>query len=164
MKFYLKQRFAKGYEILDENEQVVYKVRPTFTFITTKVLLYDNQDNLLYKIQSKPFRILPCFKVYKGDEYVYTFKKKITFIKKRVCIKARAIEEKGNKYKLIGSFLGWSFYVACNGEKIFTIDKKEILKLTDRYLVDVLDEDKKELAIITGIIVNLIYHSGTGRR
>ena len=164
MKFYLKQKFAKGYEILDENEQVAYKVSPAFTFITTKVLIYDNQNNLLYSVQSKPFRILPCFKVYKGDEYVYTFKKKITFIKKRVRIKARTMEEKGNKYKLRGSFLGWNFYVKCNGEKIFTIDKKEILKIADRYLVDVIDEDKKDLAIITGIVIDLIYHSGTGRR
>lgn len=164
MKFYLKQKLTKGYEILDENKIKAYDVIPAFTFITTRVSLHDNNNKSLYDIQSKPFRIFPCYKVYKGVELLYVFKKKFTFFKKRIKIKAKSPEEKGNKYKLRGSFLGLNFYVKCNGETIFTLDKKQIIGIKDSYLLDVIDEDKKEFAIISSIIISLIYHLGAGSR
>ena len=159
MQLYLKYKLLTSSTVLNEDQEVVYNIRPELTFFHHKFRLLDEDNNVVYVIQNKLFRLFKTYSIKdaEGNE-LYTVRNRLSFFIKRNKIKNKNPEDAGNGYKLTGSVMGWHFTLKCNGEEICTVKKTELIKFTDRYLINIQDESKVNLCVAIALIIDAIYH------
>ena len=134
MKLLFKQRLFSwfdSYDVYDESGTTVFTVKGKFSWGKT-LKIYDAVGNELGTVKSRLFSFMPKFDLYQGDTCFGTVSKEFTFFKPKFHIDC-------NGWQVEGSFWEWDYTIYTSyGEAVATISK-EMFKLTDTYVIDVVD-------------------------
>lgn len=91
MTLYIKQKlFSLGdrYEILDSNQQPVYRAKGKLFTMGNKIQLFDMQDCEVIFLKQRLLTLLPAFEIYQGDNLFATVSKEFTLFKKKICVES----------------------------------------------------------------------------
>ncbi|MDO4375843.1 MAG: LURP-one-related family protein [bacterium] len=145
MKLLLKQKvfsWFDSYNIFDENENIVYKVKGEFAW-GHLLRIYDENDNELGFIKQKMFTWFPKFFLNVGSKE-YVLLKKFALAKEVFNIEDLGIEVTGN-------FWRWNYEIKRHGEVIARVSRK--LSFTDVYELDI--KNKDDALLILEIVLSI---------
>lgn len=145
MKLLLKQKvfsWFDSYNIYDENENAIYKVKGEFAW-GHLLRIYDENDTEVGLLKQKVFTLFPKF-ILNVDSKEYVLLKKFAFIKEVFNIEDLDIEVTGN-------FLRWNYEIKRHGEVIARVLKK--FSYTDVYELDI--KNKDDALLILEIVLSI---------
>ncbi|MBR5826614.1 MAG: LURP-one-related family protein [Clostridia bacterium] len=149
MKLLFKQRFfslAGSYNIFDENENVVFTVKGKLGF-GREFYVYDKDGNMLAFMKRRVFTFLPCVDVFVGENYIGCIKRRFSFFKPVYTIDFHSLSVVGNFFELdYGIFDAECKEIAHISQKLF--------KLTDTYVIDVIQDDMALYALLVVIAID----------
>lgn len=154
MKLLLKQKvfsWFDSYNIYDENENIIYKVKGEFAW-GHLLRIYDENDNEIGSLKQKIFTLFPKFILrVKGKEYLLN--KEFTILKEVFSIYDLDIEVTGN-------FIGWSYEIKRSDEVIARVSKK--LSYTDVYELDIKDDKDSLLVLLIVLSIDALHCDNGG--
>lgn len=143
MRMYFKQRLFSwfdSYDIYDEQGNTLYSVRGQLSWGHC-LKIFDASENEVGTVKERIFTFLPKFEIYLGDNYLGCIKKELTFFKPQYDIDY-------NGWHIDGSFMEWDYNITDSyGYNVASISK-EIMHLTDQYVIDVADEQDALIALM----------------
>ncbi len=148
MKLYVNEKLISIHDkfyIKDEKDSDVYEIVSKIISIGDKTTISDMQGNQIAYIEQEVLHITPHYNVYINDEFVFTIKKKLQFIRNDYIL--------SNGYSVDGDILNLDFVIYDdNNNKIGSI-KRKLISIGDKYEITIEDDSKKEtiLAIIVAI-------------
>lgn len=132
MKLLFKQRFFSwfdSYDIYDEEGNVVFVVKGKFSWGHC-LRIYDPLGNDLGAVVERVMTFLPKFDLYLGTELAGCISKELTFLKPKYEIDC-------NGWQISGDWLEWDYTIADSDGETVAVVTKEVLHLTDTYVIDV---------------------------
>ena len=155
MKVFIKNKLISiegSSEVLNEQQEVIYKIEGKLISPTKKKRMYDKDGNLLYTIRNKWF----------------TFFKHKTFVidanKTRVATIVKNKWSFNHKYKIVdcldemeinGKFFSRTSTILKNGQEVATITR-EALALTDCFVLEANEEDIEFLTALVIAFDNIV--------
>lgn len=136
MKLLFKQRLFSwfdSYDIYDENGSVVYTVKGQLSW-GHKLVVFDSFGNEVGTIQQKVLSFLPRFEIYKQGRYVGSLSKEFSFFRPKYNIEY-------NGWYIEGSYMEWDYTIFDNNRSIVAVIRKELLRMTDTYVMDIQDTE-----------------------
>ena len=149
MKLIFKQKFLSlfdSYDIYDENNNVVYKVKGQLSF-GHLFKIYDSNNEEVGHLKQKVFTFLPKYEIYEHGEKLGEIHREFSPFIPKFTITF------GN-YTVKGNFMEWDYDVYKENVKIATISK-ELLKLTDTYVINV-DDHEALIALMIVLAIDSI--------
>ena len=134
MKLLFKQRFFSwfdSYDIFDENERTVYKVKGQLSW-GHKLVIYDAAGREVGTVKERVLTWLPKFEIYKGDRYAGSIRKELTLFRPRYDIDY-------NGWHIEGNFLEWDYTILDQNGQVVAEIGKELFHWTDTYVLDIKD-------------------------
>ena len=138
MKLFFKQRFFSwfdSFDIYDENGNMVFEVKGQLSW-GHLLKIYNKNYEYVGKVKERVITFLPKFEIYEEDVYIGEIKKELTLFKDRFILDF-------NNWKVSGDIFDWNYEVKDNNGNLIMTAKKEIFRLTDTYVLDIVDEKNK---------------------
>lgn len=154
MKLLLKQKvfsWFDTYNIYDENDKIVYKVKGEFSW-GHLLKVYDENDEEIGLLQQKMFTLFPKF-VLRVKDKEYVLNKEFTFLKEVFSINDLDMV-------VMGNFLGWSYEIKKHDKVIASVSKK--LSYTDAYEINVKDEKDSLLVLLIVLSIDALHCDNGG--
>lgn len=154
MKLLLKQKvfsWFDSYNIYDENENVIYKVKGEFAW-GHLLRIYDESDMEVGLLKQKMFTLFPKF-ILRVKDKEYILNKEFTFLKEVLSINDLDMV-------VMGNFLGWSYEIKRNDKVIARISKK--LSYTDVYEINIKDEKDSLLVLLIVLSIDALHCNNGG--
>lgn len=154
MKLLLKQKvfsWFDSYNIYDENENVIYKVKGEFAW-GHLLRIYDESDMEVGLLKQKMFTLFPKF-ILRVKDKEYILNKEFTFLKEVFSINDLDMV-------VMGNFLGWSYEIKRNDKVIARISKK--LSYTDVYEINIKDEKDSLLVLLIVLSIDALHCNNGG--
>lgn len=143
MKLLFKQKlftWFDSYDIYDENGNKIYVVKGQFSWGHC-LKIFDGHGNEIGMMREKVLRFLPKFELYQRNQYLGSISKEMSFIKPKYDIDF-------NGWHIIGNLLEWDYTIlGPNGNLVASVSK-ELFKLTDTYVIDVVNEQDALYALM----------------
>ena len=143
MKLLFKQKLFSwfdSYDIYDEAGQIVYKVKGELAW-GHMLRIYDANGNEIGLVKQKILTWLPKFEMYLKDKYLGCISKEFSFFKPKFNIDC-------NGWSVEGNFFEWDYTIVNSfGQSVATVSK-ELLNLTDTYIIDVQDSQDAVCALM----------------
>ncbi len=134
MKLLFKQRmFAwfDSYDIYDEAGNTVYTVKGQLSWgHCLKIFRPDGRE--LGTVKEKILTWLPKFEMYLGNRYVGCISRELTVLKPKYNVDY-------NGWRMEGNIWEWDYRVTGTNGRLIAVISKELLHLTDTYVLDVVD-------------------------
>lgn len=134
MRLYFKQRFFTwfdSYDIYDEAGSTVYTVEGQLSWGHCLHIL-DRNGCHIGTVKERVLTFLPKFELYENDAYIGCIQKAFTFFTPRFDIDC-------NGWQVEGSFFEWDYRVTEPCGALVATVSKELFRLTDTYVIDVVD-------------------------
>ena len=134
MKLLFKQRLFSwfdSYDIYDELGTTVYTVRGQLAWGHC-LKIYDVAGREVGTVKERVFTFLPKFELYVGEQYAGCVSKEFTLFKPKFHVDF-------NGWRVEGNFFEWDYDVLDQDGRIVATVSKELLRLTDTYVIDVGD-------------------------
>lgn len=150
---YIRQKVFKitdHYDILDEQERVVYRVDQDLKFLGNTVHVSDATGQEIFVIDKKIFAFLPEFYVYFTDGREIKLKSRLSFLRHKI-----DIDSAGMELYLEGNVWDHQFQVYQNRNIVGSIEKAW-LSWGDTYKLTILDESQQDLIVAIMIAVDYI--------
>ena len=149
MKMLFKQRLFSwfdSYDIYDEAGNTLFTVQGRLAW-GHKLVIFDPAGEELGTVKEKVLTFLPRFELYLGQELMGYIQKELTLFRPRYHIDCRG-------WEIQGSFTEWDYTVTGpNGDVVATV-YKELLRLTDTYVIDVADPRDALLALMLVLAID----------
>jgi uncharacterized protein YxjI len=149
MRLLFKQRlfsWLDSYDVFDEEGNTVYTVKGQVSFGHC-LKIYDNNGNEVGMVKEKVFTWLPKFQIYYRNHLIGSINKEFSFFRPRFNIDF-------NGWHIEGDWFQWEYNIVNTlGSTVATISK-EIFKLTDTYVIDVLNENDALYALMLVIAID----------
>ena len=149
MRVFIKNKLVSlggSSEVLNENEEPVFKVKGKIFTFTKKKKMYDMQGKLLYTIRNKYWTFL-CHKTMvidaEGNKVATIKKSKWSFNRKH------EILDTENEMSIDGKFFSRESRIIKNGKPVATITR-EITLVRDAFM---LEADEKDIAFYTALVI-----------
>ena len=143
MKLLFKQRFFSwfdSYDIYDEVGNTVFTVEGKLAWGHCLHILNAAGEHI-GTVQQRVLTFLPKFELYIGEQYYGCICKEFTFFTPRFTLEC-------SDWEVNGSFMEWDYDITdATGNTVASISK-EILHLTDQYVIDVVDENDALTALM----------------
>lgn len=149
MKLLFKQRFFSvldSYDIYSEDGSVAYTVKGKLSF-SHRLTVYSAQGYEVGTIREAIFALLPRFEIYLGSNLVGFIRKEFSLFKPRYDIDY-------NGWHIDGDFWGWDYRIIDSGGGLVGTVSKELLHLTDTYVIDVVKSADALLALMFVIAID----------
>ena len=134
MKLLFKQRMFSwfdSYDIYDEAGNTVFTVKGELSF-GHRLRIYDSTGSALGHIQQRLLTLLPKFEMYKGEQYLGSICKEVTFFKPRFNIDFCG-------WSVQGDWFEWDYSITdALGNTVASVSK-ELWNWTDTYTIDIKD-------------------------
>lgn len=134
MRMLFKQRFFSwfdSYDIYDDAGNTLFTVKGKLAW-GHKLVIYDPAGRELGTVKEKVLTLLPRFELYLGQDYMGCIQKEFSLFRPRYHIDCRG-------WQVRGSLMEWDYTVTGpSGEVVATVSK-ELLRLTDTYVIDVVN-------------------------
>lgn len=148
MRMLFKQKFfswTDSYEILDENEKLLYKVKGDVA-LSHQLRIYDKNDKEVGMVKESIVSLIPKFEIYEDGKKIGQINEKLTIIKPKFDITFMDWEVSGNIFE-------WDYKVVdSEGKLIMTATK--VLEITDTYRIDVLNEKNALYALMIVLAID----------
>jgi|GEM_PF-2016887 uncharacterized protein YxjI len=148
MKYYLKENFHLLYadgNIYDEYDRPVYSYENT-TLMFPQIDLYKNGERVGH-VKKNFSWFLRNYDLYLDDVNVDTIQQEFTWFKSEL-----TLERLG--WTIKGDFFSWDYQIYNEyGDMIANMDQ-ELFRLTQRFTIDIYDEDNEELIILVVLAIN----------
>ncbi len=148
MKLVLKQRLFSwfdSYDVCDEYGNAVFSVKGRLAW-GHLLEIYDNMGNKVGVLKEKVLKIFPTFEIYIGGEHMGCIKKEFTFFKPKFHIDFCG-------WRVDGDIFGWDYSVYSGAEQIMYVSK-ELLHLTDTYVIDVYDDSNALAGLLIALAID----------
>ena len=143
MRLLFKQRFFSwfdSYDIYDEDGNTVFTVEGKLAWGHCLHILNAAGEHI-GTVQQRVLTFLPKFELYIGKQYYGCICKEFTFFTPRFTLEC-------SDWEVNGSFMEWDYDITdATGNTVASISK-EILHLTDQYVIDVVDENDALTALM----------------
>lgn len=136
MRLIIKQRifsWTDSYDIYDENMNTKYTAKADFFALGHRIRIYDLYDREVGYINEKLLRLFAEFDVFIGG-------RRYGSIKKRFSLFTPKYDIDYNGWSVDGDFFGWNYQVRQPNGIVAATVSKELLHLTDTYVIDILNE------------------------
>ena len=134
MKLLFKQRFFSwfdSYDIYDESGETRYVVKGQLSW-GHRLKIFDSFGQEVGLVQERVLTLLPKFELYVGEQYEGCVSKEFTLFKPKFHVDF-------NGWRVEGNFFEWDYDVLDQDGRIVATVSKELLRLTDTYVIDVDD-------------------------
>ena len=134
MKLLFKQRFFSwfdSYDIYDESGETRYVVKGQLSW-GHRLKIFDSFGQEVGLVQERVLTLLPKFELYVGEQYAGCVSKELTLFKPKFHVDF-------NGWRVEGNFFEWDYDVLDQDGRIVATVSKELLRLTDTYVIDVDD-------------------------
>lgn len=134
MKLLFKQRLFSwfdSYDVYDESGNKFYTVKGEISW-GHLLRIYDADGRELGSIKERVLTFLPKFEMYIGDRYIGSINKELSLLKPKFNIDC-------NGWRMDGSWTEWNYTITDASGRCVAEVSKELLKLTDTYVIDVND-------------------------
>lgn len=149
MKLLFKQKLFSwfdSYDIYDEAGQIVYTVKGELAW-GHLLRIYDAKGNEIGSIKEKVLSWLPKFEMYLNNKYIGCINKEFSFFKPKFNIDC-------NGWSVEGNFFEWDYTIVNSfGQSVATVSK-ELLNLTDTYIIDVQDSQDAVCALMLVLAID----------
>lgn len=146
MRYRIRQRFLSwfdSFDIYDENGDAAFTVQGKLSWGHCLHIL-DRNGSHIATVKERVVTMLPKFELYIHDRYVGMLRKKLTLF-------SQNYEIDFNGWQVDGDFTGWNYNIVdMSGREVAKI-RKELLHLTDTYIIDV-ERDEDALCAIMLVI------------
>ncbi len=153
--FYMKQKvysIGEKYNIMDENQQVIYHVKGKVFSIKNKLDMFKG-DELVYHLERKLFRLLPQYTLFSPDgSVVATIKKNFTFFGGKMTIDSIFCQ-----MEILGQVWQYDFHVNKNGQEVMSVHKKW-LSWGDSYQISIQEDAQEAYYVALVILIDVIFH------
>ena len=153
-RFLIRERLltlTETYDIYDEDGDPVYAVRHELFSLPRKTRLFDKATGLeIGHITQKMFSLFIEYAIDIRGKTLGSIRKKITFFKP-------ALEADFDNLKIEGNLWGMDFKCYSGSELVFEVSK-QYLSFGDTYVVDVLNDEYDEAALLMTVALDEIYH------
>lgn len=134
MKLLFKQRLFSwfdSYDIYDEEGNTIFTVegQPSWGH---RLHILDPYGNHIGTVQQKVFTFLPKFELTAYNEYWGCLQKEFSLLRPRFTFDIA-------DWEVAGSFTEWDYTIQSPSQGEIAVISKELLKLTDTYVIDVHD-------------------------
>ncbi len=134
MRLTFKERlftWFDSYDIYDEDGNVMFEVKGELSW-GHLLRVYDSHGREVGCVQEKILSFLPKFEIFRGNDYAGCIKKEFTFFMPSFDIDYRG-------WYVRGDFFEWDYTILNSANKKVATVYKELLHLTDTYIIDVRD-------------------------
>ena len=150
MRLMLKQRLFSwfdSYDICDENGESVFTVQGKLSW-GHRLEISDANGRYLGRVQEEVFSFLPRFRLYLGEEETPAgeIRKELTFFRPRYTLDCR-------DWTVEGNWLEWDYTVSDSSRTIMEVHK-EVFRLTDTYVLDILDDTQALLCVMIVLAID----------
>ena len=149
MRLIFKQRFFSwfdSYDIFDERENVIFTVEGKMSWGHCLHILNARGEHIA-TVKQKVLTFLPRFELYEGEEYVGCITKEFSFFKPNFSVDC-------NGWLVDGDFWEWDYRIAdADGDTVASISK-ELFRLTDTYVIDVVNEEDALHALMVVLAID----------
>ena len=146
--FYMKQKvfsIKANYNIYLEDETPEYSVTSDITHLNFSVKKHEQE---VLKLKKKLIALLPEYSLFKGDQEIGHFKKKLKLTKPEVVGQLN-----GKEVHVKGDLMGYNFAIEIDGMVMATVDTA-VLTWGDCYRIKVRDPELEDYIIALAIIVD----------
>ena len=143
MRMYFKQRMFSwfdSYDIYDEQGNTLYVVKGQLAWGHC-LKIFDAYGNEVGTVKERLLTFLPKFEIYFGDNYLGCIKKEFSLFNPQYDIDY-------NGWHIDGSFMEWDYDITDGNGRLVASISKEILHLTDQYVIDVEDSQDALIALM----------------
>lgn len=149
MRLLFRQRFFSwfdSYDIYNEAGETVYVVKGQLSWGHC-LKIFDAQGTEAGTVQERVLTFLPKFEMYLGTRYVGCISKEFSFFTPHYNIEC-------NGWHVDGDFLEWDYRIVdAAGQQVASISK-ELLHLTDTYVIDVCDPADALCALMLALAID----------
>lgn len=148
MRLKFKQKFFSwldSYNIYDENENIVYKVKGEIS-VGHQLRIYDKDDNEVGLVKEKNLKMQPEFILYKGDKEIGTINQEFTVAKPKYTLPF-------NNWTVEGDIFEWNYKVVDDEENVIMRAQK-VYGLTDTYEIDVKEKKNALYAVMIMLAID----------
>ena len=134
MRLTFKERlftWFDSYDIYDEDGNVMFEVKGELSW-GHLLRVYDSHGSEVGCVQEKILSFLPKFEIFRVNDYAGCIKKEFTFFKPSFDVDYRG-------WYVQGDFFEWDYTILNSANKKVATVYKELLHLTDTYIIDVRD-------------------------
>lgn len=149
MKLLFKQRLFSwfdSYDIYDESGNTVYIVKGQLSWGHC-LKIFDNIGREVGMVKERIFTFMPKFELYLGGNCVGQIEKKIALFANRYNIDC-------NGWSVDGNFFGWDYSIVDSGGNAVASISKELLHLTDTYVIDVVSPRDALLSLMVVLAID----------
>ncbi|MBQ6559799.1 MAG: hypothetical protein IJL85_03115 [Erysipelotrichaceae bacterium] len=148
MKYYLKENFRFLYadgQLYDENDNVVYYYENK-TLLYPKIGLYKD-DKMIGFVKKNFTWFLRQYDLFLDDEFVGSLDQKFTWFRSQL-----DLSDLG--WTIRGDLFDWHYEIYDKDDLLIARVDQELFRLTQRFYIDIYDEDNEELVILLVIALN----------
>lgn len=148
MRLLFKQRlfsWLDSYDIYDEYGETVFSVEGKLSW-GHKLHILDRSGTHIGTVKQVVLTFLPKFELYKNDNYVGCIFKEFTFFKPKYNIDFNGWHIEGNMFE-------WDYTISSPSGAVASVSK-ELLHLTDTYVIDVRDKEDALMALMVVLAID----------
>ena len=149
MKMLLKERFFSwldSYDIYDEDGGTLFTVEGKMSFGHCLMVMDKNGEHV-GTLKEKVFHFLPQFEIYEKDAMIGTVQKEFSFLTPKFHVDF-------NGWNVEGNFWEWDYSIKDAYGKTVASIGKEIVRWTDTYVIDVVEEKDALYALMLALAID----------
>ena len=153
-KFKIKEKvwsLRQDYQILDENDNLVYRTDGSKFSFKKKTVLFDSSDQEVIRIEKKLFTVRPTYLIIKDGVPLYKIVKRFT-LKPRIIVESLT---ESDAFIVEGNLWGNEYRFVTEDEE-FAFVSKDIWKLADTYGIAMHPDSREEINIAVILIIDMI--------
>lgn len=155
MRYIVRERiFSIGnkFNIKDEDGDTRFIVEGKVLTLRKKLKMYDQFKNLRLEIKEKLFRLLSEYVIVEDRKKIAKIKRKISPISPKYTINSIY-----GKYRVNGDILRYDFTIS-KGSKIVARISKKFIRMSDTYVVDIVESEDQAFILALVIVLDQIHH------
>lgn len=156
MRYYMRQNLFSlkdKYKIYNEDERITYTIDANWQILNFRCNILDENNEICAKVSKEMISVLPKYQIYTDTDVIANVSMRLSFFKKNF-----DISSKFGNISMEGDFFSFNFKVLKNGKLVATVDK-QFIKMTDCYVINVLDNIQPEFIIALAVIVDNALHN-----
>lgn len=150
MKLLFKQRMFSwfdSYDVYMESGEVIFTVKgvPAWGHC---LKIYNTAGRQVAMVKQEVLTIMPCFRLYMGEEYVGEIKKEFTLMRPSFSLNCKGWQVKGDLFE-------WNYEVT-DGNFMVMSAYKELWNLTDTYTIDITRDEDALYALMIVLAIDAV--------